>query len=96
MSDYGILQARVNLGWASDYERRLLASLKAEEAFNLQEHLRLSKGFQEEREAKQPKGWKQPSWMRAMGPDDYIRNHHVRQERESFEEQRDRVLRMKL
>lgn len=95
MSDYGILQARVNLGWADEYEKRLLASLQAEEKFNLQEHLRLSKGFQEEREAKQPKGWKQPSWMRAMGPDDYIRHHRVCQERESFAEQRERVMRTK-
>lgn len=88
----GWLQSRVKLGWATDWEKQLLAKLEAEEAHNLEEYLRLSQQIQQERDAERAKQWKAPNWLRPMGCDDYIHNRRMCQERESFEEQRERTM----
>ena len=84
------LSGRVALGWASPGEMAELDRLNHEVEENQRIYAETMEAWAR-REARQPKPARWPDWMKAMGPDDYIRNRRVVSERESFEEQQERL-----
>jgi hypothetical protein len=97
MSEIYTLQNRVRMGTATDWERQHLKSLMAEAEYNWQEYHRICEEGHARRQA-EIEAHRKPHWLRPMGCDDYLdpRTRRIRQERESFEEQRQRVSRMKI
>jgi hypothetical protein len=85
------IASRVNLGWATPAEcdelKRLLAEQKRQLDFHFQTMEELHRSILKPMKT-------DPSWIRAMGMEDYIHHRRMCQERESFEEQRERVNRM--
>jgi hypothetical protein len=96
MSEIYTLQNRVRMGTATDWERQHLKSLMAEAEYNWQEYSRICEEGQKRRDAAIA-SHRKPHWLRPMGCDDYLdpRTRRIRQERESFEEQRQRVNRIR-
>jgi len=90
MSELSELSTRVRLGWASEWEKQRVKDLTAEEDRNWQQY---HNACQERREQAEATIARAPTWMRDMSAEDYIHNRRMCQERESFDELRQRTTR---
>ena len=94
MSELSELSTRVRLGWASEWEQQRVKDLTAEEDRNWQQYHQACRVADARRDA-QTIPSESSKWLKAMGIGDYIKDHRVVSERESFEEYKDRIQSLK-